>query len=341
VSSKAIAILNTGLVTSVGLTAAASCAAIRAKLSNPTETRFVDSAGEWIMAHSVGLNSPWSGRTKLSKMASLAIRECLADVPQDEWRDIPVLLCIAERERPGRTEGIDEDLFAEIQREMSTEFSADSMVVPHGRAAVCTALASARNLIADQRAPFVLIAAADSLLNWRTLSAYERADRLLTANNSNGFIAGEGAAAMVLGHVGTGPQLVLSGIGFATEPATISSDEPLRGEGLARAIKAAVLDAGCEVRDLDFRITDLSGEQYYFKEAALALSRTLRLPKEDFPIWHPSECIGETGSVNGVAMMAVALSACRKNYAPGPNILCHVAGDDGKRAAGVLNFRAN
>ena len=50
----------------------------------------------------------------------------------------------------------------------------------------------------------------------------------------------------------------------------------MRADGLATAIKGALADAGCEMHDMDYRITDLSGEQYYFKEAALALSRTLR-----------------------------------------------------------------
>ena len=34
------------------------CAAFRAKINNPTETRFIDSSGEWLMAHQVALESP-------------------------------------------------------------------------------------------------------------------------------------------------------------------------------------------------------------------------------------------------------------------------------------------
>ncbi len=52
-----IAIRSVGLVTSVGLSAPAACAAMRCKISNPSETRFIDSAGEWIMAHSVPLEN--------------------------------------------------------------------------------------------------------------------------------------------------------------------------------------------------------------------------------------------------------------------------------------------
>jgi 3-oxoacyl-[acyl-carrier-protein] synthase-1 len=45
-----------------------------------------------------------------------------------------------------------------------------------------------------------------------------------------------------------------------------------------------------------FRITDVSGERYYFKEAALALSRTLRSEGE-IDLWHPAKA-----SVSGRAI---------------------------------------
>ena len=109
-----LAIQRTGLVTSVGLSAPAACAAIRAKITNPTETRFIDSSGQWIMAHEVPLEKPWRGLSKLARMAAMAIEECLEDIPQDTWRQIPLLLCVAEQDRPGRLAGLDDQLFIDI-----------------------------------------------------------------------------------------------------------------------------------------------------------------------------------------------------------------------------------
>ena len=88
--------------------------------------------------------------------------------------------------------------------------------------------------------------------------------------------------------------------------------------------------------DLDFRITDLSGEQYYFKEASLALSRTLRKRKEEFDIWHPADCIGEVGSALSAIMLTVIKFACEKEYSKGNNILAHLGNDDGKRSSMIL-----
>jgi 3-oxoacyl-[acyl-carrier-protein] synthase-1 len=337
--SQPIAIRSTGLVTSVGLTAPASCAAIRAKISNPAETRFIDSGGEWIMAHQVVLEEPWRGRAKLTKMAAMAIAECLEGVPREEWAGIPLLLCVAEPERPGRTEGLDDRLFLEIQQELDVRFAPQSIVVAQGRVSVAIALAQARKLIYENGVSAVLIAATDSLLTWPTLSVYEREDRLLTARNSNGFMPGEAAGALLVGRPGGTTELLCAGLGFGLEASHIDSGEPLRADGLTSGLKGALADAGCEMHDLDYRITDLSGEQYYFKEAALALSRILRQRKEEFDIWHPAECIGESGAAAGVAALAVADAACRKRYTAGPNILTHMANDAGERAAAVLHFR--
>lgn len=337
-SAQPIAILNTGLVTSVGLSAPATCAAIRAKLTNTSETRFMDSNGKWIMAHSVPLDQPWRGPAKLVKMAVMATEECLAQVPRAQWEKIPVMLCVAELERPGRTDGLDDQLFLDIAAELKTRFAPQSRLIAQGRVGVAVALKHARQLIHEQNVPMVLIAATDSLLSWPTLSHYERNGRLLTERNSNGFMPGEGAGALLVGRPTGKPELLCTGLGFTTEKAHIDSSEPFRADGITGAIKAALQDAAREMHDFDFRISDLSGEQYYFKEAATALSRTLRQRKEEFDLWHPAECTGEAGAFAGISIVSLADAACRKGYAAGPNMLAHFANDAGQRAAVTLQF---
>jgi 3-oxoacyl-[acyl-carrier-protein] synthase-1 len=334
-----IAITSSGLITSVGLSAPASCAAIRAKISNAIETSYIDSAGEWIMAHQVPLSEPLRGRTKLAKMAALAIEECLADVPRDHWRNIPLFLCVAESERPGRIEGLDDLLLDEVQQELAAVFAEQSMVIPRGRVSTVIALARARASITDEGMSSVLIAATDSLVNWPTLRAYEEGDRLLTAENSNGFMPGEGAGALLIEPaVKQKEHLVCGGIGFADESANFESGQPLCGEGLTRAIQFALAEAGCAIQDIDFRVTDIGGEQYYFKEASLAVARLLRVHKQEFDLWHAAECVGEVGAVSGIVGLASASAACSKGYAPGPALLWHSANDAGQRAAAVFRY---
>jgi 3-oxoacyl-[acyl-carrier-protein] synthase-1 len=334
-----IALLASGMVTGVGLDAPSSCAAIRCALNNFAETRFVDKGGEWIIGSQVPLEQPWRGRKRLVRMVTPAIRECLACAENLTAGMIPLLLCVAEEERPGRLPGLDDQLFREVQAELDLRFHPRSSVIPRGRVSGALALVEARRLIYDERLRFCIIAGVDTFLVGSTLAAYEAKNRLLTSQNSNGFIPGEAGAAVLVGQPSRTVQkeVFCVGIGAGQETATVDSEEPLRGDGLAQAFKAALADADRTIDDLDFRLTDSNGEQYWFKEAALALTRTLRVRKERFEIWHPADCIGEAGAAIGPCALSVALAAARKNYAPGRGPLCHFGGDDGERLALVLS----
>lgn len=330
---------RTGVVCPVGLSAPAACAAIRAKATNPVETAFFDPLGKRFMGHAVALEQPWRGVTKLARMAAMAIDEALDGVPPEQHAEIPLLLCVAEHERPGRLDGLDDLLFPAIEALLGTAFSSRSSIVPQGRVAVPVAMSVAADLLANG-APRVLVVGVDSLLSASTLTALERDDRLLTARHSNGFMPGEGAAALLLAADAGPPGLYCTGVGFGVEPAHVTSGEPLRGDGLAQAVRQALAAAGRELHEMDLRIADLSGEQYYFKEAALLLSRVMRQLKAEFDLWHPAECTGETGSAAGTIMLAVVDAACRKGYAPGPHTIAHFSADGGRRAALTLQYVA-
>jgi 3-oxoacyl-[acyl-carrier-protein] synthase-1 len=332
---KPIAILASGMVTGVGLDAPSSCAAIRCAIDNFSETRFMDKGGEWIIGSQVPLEQPWRGLPKLVHMAVPAIRECLAHTRDVRPERIPLLLCVAEKERPGRLDGLDEFVFPEVQAELGVRFHPRSGVIARGRVSGGLAMLHARELIDSVRVPFCIIAGVDSYLVAPTLAAYEEKHRLLTSQDSNGFIPGEAGAAVLVGPPSAG-DLVCLGIGTGSEKATVESEEPLRADGMVQAFKAALDDAGGTMADVDYRVTDCNGEQYWFKEAALAVTRTLRVRKEEFEIWHPADCVGEIGAAIGPCALGVALAATRKDYAPGWRPLCHFSADNDERIALVL-----
>lgn len=337
--ASGISIVRTGLATAVGLSSPTSCAAFRAKLTNPSVTRFMGNGGQWIGAHQVPLQKAWQGRARLAELAAMAIEEALQDWPSERDYTLPLLLCVAEPDRPGRLQGLDDQLFTEIQELTHRRFAKSSAIINHGRVSVATALLKARSLI-ESGVPRVLIAAVDSLLHGASLSHYLREGRLLGPHNPDGFVPGEGAGALLIGPETEQAALVCCGVGFANETANIGSGLPLRADGLTAAVRTALAEAHCEMHDMDYRITDASGEQYYFKEAALALTRCLRQRKADFEIWHPAECTGEAGALVGVSILAWADAAGRKGYAKGNAVLAHLSNDDGRRAALALHFKA-
>ena len=336
-TAGALEVRGTGLVTGVGLSAPAACAAMRVKVTNPTPTRFVEPGRAWMKACQVPLSTPLQGIYKLAKMGAMAAEECLAGVPRADWSRIPLLLCVAEPSRPGRLHDLDAVLPHELSQELGTTLAPGSAVIARGRVSVAVALDHAARLVHAKGLPQVLIVATDSLLCAATLSAHHQASRLRHAGNSNGFMAGEAAGALLVGAPQSACHAQCVGIGFGIEQAHIDSELPLRADGLRKAISQALDPAGVTIEQCPIRLSDLSGEHYYFKEAALAVARLQRRAgSEDADLWHPAECTGECGAAAGAVLISVAAMAFQKGYMPGLHALAHMSNDDGARAAVLL-----
>jgi 3-oxoacyl-[acyl-carrier-protein] synthase-1 len=343
-----VAVLGSGMVTGVGLNSPSSCAAMRAAISGFTETHFVDKGGESVIGCPVPLESPWRGIAKLARLAAPAIKECLNADLGIRPEAIPLLLCVAEKGRPGRLEGLDEELLPEIKKLLGLKFHPRSSVLARGRVAAAVATDIARKLIYEESFPLCLVAGVDSFLVGPTLGVYEARHRLLTSKNSNGFIPGEAGTAVLLGPPGSagGPELRCLAIGFGRETAVIDSEEPLRSDGLVGAYMAMCSDGGVALDDADYRYTDCNGEQYGFKDDRLAYARTVRRLKARFDHLHPADSIGEVGAAVGPCVLGLALAAARKGYAPGDGelsppgrgVLCHFGNDEGDRAAMMLRY---
>jgi 3-oxoacyl-[acyl-carrier-protein] synthase-1 len=325
------------MMTGVGLTAEATCAAIRCAIDNFRETRFIARGGEWIIGSEVPLEEPWRGIPKLVRLLAGPLRECLDQIPDVPPGSIPILLCVAEEDRPGRLEGLGNPLFFQACGLLGVHFHEKSRVVAQGRVGGAVGLHHASSLIHEEGFPHVIVAGVDSYLVAETLRAYDERERLLTPDNSNGFIPGEAGAAVLVGSPDAGDVIVCHGFGFAVEKATIDSEEPLRADGMVAALQQALAAGRLTMAQIGYRMTDISGEQYAFKEADLAVSRILRDRHEFQDLWHPADCIGETGAAAVPGMLAVALLAARKGYAPGDPVIAHSANDDGRRAALVLS----
>jgi len=288
--------------------------------------------GEWLLGCEVPLQDSWRGREKLLRMVIPALEEGMEGLGRTPPADVPLFLAVAEETRPGRLAGLDETLIQDIEARLGVRFHPWSRVFANGRVGGVQALDYTRRVLAE-RIPHCIVAGVDSLLVAGSLDAYYRQHRLLTPVNSDGFIPGEGAAAALIGPVGSGGALRCTGVGYGLEPAPRGSGQPTRAEGMVQAFQSALVDASWVLGQADYRIADVSGEQYGFKEAALAVTRVLRTRKEEFDIWHPADCVGETGAAAPLMMLAVACAAAEKEYAPGPRAIAQVANDGAERAA--------
>jgi 3-oxoacyl-[acyl-carrier-protein] synthase-1 len=339
-----LAVMAAGAVTSVGFNGPATYAALRAGIRNVYQTNLWDpESAAYLAGGKVALPQWWVGVGKLADLAAPAIRECLeaaAPVPPDE---IPVMLCIAPADRPFRFPDLDERLVPEIENKLGLRLHRDSVVIAGDHTSVAIALRRAGELLMNPAARCVVVAAVDSLLEHELQRHYLSMRRLLTPNNSNGFCLGEAGSAVLVVRAGSvrAPGLQILGVGLARELATIESEEPLRAEGLTEAIRQAFSEGGVTADDLDYRISDLNGEHYKFKEMMLAMMRFERRPRRQlFDLWHPIEYIGDVGAAIGPILLGLALHAGTKRYGIGPTVLCTVGDDAGRRAAIVARYQS-
>lgn len=339
--SAALHIRAAGMVTAVGLDAPSSCAAMRARLDGFAETRFLGPGGDWLVGAPVPLPRNWIGQTRMARLMAGAIAEIFRAVPEVEG-DCALVLCLAEETRPGRPVRDQPAFLKQLREIIGLTPHTRVHVVAHGRPSGFVALQQARRWLAEGAARHVIIAGVDSYLTTLSIAHYMAEGRILAPGNANGFIPGEAAAAVLCS--GSGP-LRLTGLGLAREEAFIYNGKgegpgehlPLRGDGMTSAYRMAMEEAGVDLAHVEYRISDLIGEQYWFKQSALAHMRLERGRKEFQDIWSPAENVGNVGAAVVPVMLGIALAAMQKGYAMGSPVLIEASGDDGACGACVCH----
>jgi 3-oxoacyl-[acyl-carrier-protein] synthase I len=341
---KRLVVKATGMVTCVGFNSPSSCAAIRGRISGVSESHLWDAtAGVPVRAGKVRLLQWWDGVGKLAEMVAPAIQECLVAASPIGAADIPILLGVADEERPHRYVDLDAELLGEVERRLDLSHHANSRLIPKDRVSGVIGLMEAKRLIEGGKAPACIVAGVDSYLSQLVVEVYLDRRRLVSEGNSNGFFPGEAGCAVLVGpsSQGRADELEILGFGLAQETGTIDSDKPLRAEGMTKAVRAALADAKLPMHDTQYRITDLNGEHYKFKEGVFTVGRLMKKKTIDlYDVWHPIEFLGDIGAAIVPCVLAVALHAGQKRYAPGSRAVCHFGSDNGERAAVITQFQS-
>lgn len=340
--SGTIEIVATGMVSPVGLTAPTSCAAIRAKVSAFQELPYLDNTGQPIIGAAVpGFTPSVVRRDRVLHLLARAIHDCLGNGQIARTERIPLLVGTAEPDRPGCVGGAGADFIADAEAVLQLRFDTHrSLTISTGHVAGFEALRRAQELLEDPRVPACLICGVDSYVNASSLLWLDRTGRLKTPDNSDGVIPGEGAACVLAirpyQEQADRCTARLLGLGFAHEDASVLTQEPTIGLGLAEAARQALAQAGMGLHDVDFRISDVTGESYGFREQSLLVSRVMRVRRECLPIWHTADSLGDTGAAAGVCQLIVALQAWRRRYAPGKRAIGFTSAVTGDRAVVVI-----
>jgi 3-oxoacyl-[acyl-carrier-protein] synthase-1 len=314
---------------------------MRAGIRNVSAANIFDrESGAFIDAGQVALRQWWEGSEVIPDLLAPALAECFDMAAPHEPSEIPILLGLPGADRLGRPSGIDTSILTSVAQRLGFVLHRDSRIVYGSQVSACVALREVERLLETGAASRGIVAGVDTLVRTKTVHAYLERSRILTPANSNGFSPGEAAGALLVDAASDAASaLEILGVGLASERATVDSEEPLRGEGLTEAVRSALAAAGVQMSDVSYRITDLNGERYKFKEATFAFGRLLKTRVvDDIDLWHPVEYVGEVGAAIGPLALAVALHAGQQRYAPGEIVLLHFSNDGGERGAIVARF---
>lgn len=360
-SAQDLQITGIGAVTPVGLSAEATCAALRAGLPRMIAFEGWDDDGpapdpdliagrvalEWLRGTAV---AEWPGHERWN--LKLPQPQLLIEPADERLAALAAPAAeeaLAQAGRPAGRVGLylgldDADSGKALAASLADSLGLSFEVVRgdrSGRAAGLAALHRAARHLREDRVDVALVGAVDSRLRRKALAAMKEEGRLRGPKNPAGVIPGEAAAFVVLQPEGAGRALAtLDGTGVAEE-ATAGTDEGNRAEGLSLALRKA-REAAPKLESRPLVVCDLNGERYRTLEWGLVNVRVMgdvrSIPggPASSDLWHPADCIGDTGAASGGVCLVWAVTAMRKRYARANRALVWGASDGPLRAAAIL-----
>jgi 3-oxoacyl-[acyl-carrier-protein] synthase-1 len=274
-----------------------------------------------------------TGQSLLVDIAAKTITEAAGVLPV---ATIPLLCCLPEPVDTRKRSAREPDFLSALQIQMKSVLHPRSALLAAGATGVYHALLRAREILAAGQATHCLICAVDSLINPEVLRDLDESGRLKTESNPDGLIPGEAGACILVAPRNSHGGLQVRGIGIANDPVRLGDGNPTLGTGLGEAIRYALNDASLTMDDLDYRLTDVTGERFWFSDATYGLARVLRVRKRYFEMWNISDTIGYAGTAMGVCMIAYLLYIFEHGLSRYPGVLLHSGSPSGERAAAVV-----
>jgi 3-oxoacyl-[acyl-carrier-protein] synthase I len=350
--SRDAVVVAVGMVTAVGLNAPQSAAAVRAGIANASATPWVDDRLEPVLVAQVpdgglpalaeglersGPISPLEGR--LLRLGAQGLGECCAML-RPGLPPPALLLALPESESP---KPLDRQMFLRrLAYQTGGIFDERCSECRFGgRAGGLLAVGEAVRRVRNEDR-LILAGGVDSFRDFWVLDQIDAQRRLKVSGNMDGFIPGEGAAFLALanrrmaGALGLEALATLSTVAEDFESGHLFSDEPYRGEGLARALRSLVSTEEVRMPVSDI-YASMNGESYWAKEWGVAFLRNRKAFAPEHDVHHPAQSTGDTGAACGPILLGLALAGMRKGYRRSP-CLAYCSSDLGARAVAGIDL---
>jgi 3-oxoacyl-[acyl-carrier-protein] synthase-1 len=358
-----VAITGVGAVTSVGMTAATSCASIRAGLSRAVPLDYgmaLDiSAYEEvpIMGHPAGtVGRGFSNVGRWLQLAPPALSDLCSSamvptpaVSPDFWADTAcfvVLPVLGDRFLPDVNccdDTIESAFVLPLLDRVRIFFKpARTAILANGRIGVLESFLLARDILARHLNSHVVVLVVDSLVDIAALQWLEDLDRLKSDVNPVGLVPGEAACAFLLEAPSSvtaravRPLAALQAVSIGRESTTFLSGEISQGEALATVISTALSQTRSHRTYMGPVVSDLNGESWRAHEFGMARSRVPRSLWESDTMILPVHSTGDAGAATIGVQVAFACTALLRGYAGADSLLTTCSDEEGHVGAAVL-----
>jgi 3-oxoacyl-[acyl-carrier-protein] synthase-1 len=276
---------------------------------------------------SVGLKGD---EKRLIRLSSAALTEVKPILP----KNIPVAVFLAGPENiPARPSSITPKLIQYIQKQSDISFDLDSsQFLACGRAGVIEAIDLAFKYLSATEAACVLVGGVDTYSNTGLISKLDVENRILANNISDGFALGEAAGFLLLAktpHKSFLP-VSISYPGLAEEEGHLYSEEPYKGEGLAKAVSSAIQYS--DNTKIDNVFSSMNGESFFVKELGVSSLRNSESFAEGYQVNHPADCYGDVGAATGAILIGLSAIKLKNKKLENKHLVC-CSSDMANRAA--------
>lgn len=350
---KNIVITSAGMCSSLGYNLDAAVCALAANIDHFSESSFYSHTGKPIIAAS--LPDLIYGQERLGRWIEYALLDCVKDINDlsslFDPDSLAVIILTQDSSRPNPANILSIETITNILNKIYLSLHPDIGVVDRstwkkihliseGRTSLAPALKLAEDYLINDHANKVLIIAADNYINTSDINFYHNENRLLVKGNSDGFLPGEAAVALLIelrGEVETG--LHINGVAQESECGRHDGSTPSRGIALTKAIREACGRGKIDPLELRFRISTQTSEQFFSNDASNAFSRVMFGGKKLTQLTIDDK-LGEIGAASGPAMLAwLYREMANSKRSPGDLGLAHLSSENGMRCAIALQYK--
>ncbi len=317
-SDDELHIIATGAATALGSYAAATLAAVQARIANFADHPYLlDLQGEpYILAAAPYIDPDHQGIKRYNLLLDYALSDCCAE-KEGMPASMPCVLCLPN-ERPAFGFNQVRKVAQQLVNDYPGLLLTSQDLYYQGHAAAYQALEQVQKHLLYTSHEFCLLAGVDSYVDSTTLNWLEMNSQVHNATNAYGFVPGEAAACVLLCTQNIVDKYQLTSLG--TLLAFAHAFEPIHhtqgvctGQGLTQAIQQTLNHCPPDQK-VQRVICDLNGEPHRSDEYGFTLTRLSHYFENPDHFTAPADCWGDVGAATGVLNMVLATAkpACTK-----------------------------